>query len=112
MDSILTSIKKLLGIGEEDTAFDMDIIIHINSVLMILTQLGVGPPDGFTIEDKDDLWSDFVSPDDKSFEAVKTYMYLKVKLVFDPPPSSAAIQVFENTIKELECRLRDAADSK
>ena len=112
MDSILTSIKKLLGIGEEDTAFDMDIIIHINSVLMILTQLGVGPPDGFTIEDKDALWSDFVSPDDKSFEAVKTYMYLKVKLVFDPPPGSAVIEVFNNTIKELECRLRDAADSK
>lgn len=112
MDSILTSIKKLLGIGEEDTAFDMDITIHINSALMILTQLGVGPPNGFTIEDKDDLWSDFISPDDKSFESVKTYMYLKVKLVFDPPPSSAVIEVFNKNIKELECRLRDAADSK
>lgn len=112
MDSILTSIKKLLGIDEDDTSFDTDVTIHINSALMVLTQLGVGPPEGFAIEDKDDLWSNFIPLDYKHFESVKTYVYLKVKLVFDPPPSSAVIEVFNNTIKELEVRLNIAAESK
>ena len=84
MESILTSIKKLLGITEEYDQFDPDIIMHINSVFMILTQLGVGPAEGFSIEDDTAVWTDFIQ-DVKKLESVKTYVYLKVKLAFDPP---------------------------
>ena len=84
MDSILTSIKKLLGITEEDTSFDTDVIIQINSAFMILNQLGVGPEEGFIISDDMATWDEFL-PEGKQLEGVKTYIYLKVKLVFDPP---------------------------
>lgn len=104
-ESILTSIKKLLGLGEEYEHFDLDIIIHINTVFMILTQLGVGPSKGFTIKDKTAVWSDFIPADDLRFEAAKTFMYLKVRLVFDPPSSSAVLESFNRTISELEWRL-------
>ena len=112
MDSILTSIKKLLGIAQECTDFDMDLIIHINSVLMILTQLGVGPEKGFTIEDSRDLWKDFLEDDLSKLEAVRTFVYLKVRLIFDPPSSSAVIESINRTISELEWRLNVAAESK
>ena len=110
-DSILTSVKKLLGITEECTDFDADIIMHINSALMILTQLGVGPSEGFFIEDKTDFWDDFIT-DKGQFEAVKTYVYMKVKLMFDPPSSSAVMDAMNRTISELEWRLNVAAESK
>lgn len=109
-ESILTSIKKLLGSTKEYTIFDPDIIIHINSVFMTLTQLGVGPPEGFYIEDETSVWSDFT--DVKNFEAVKTYIYIKVKLVFDPPLSSAMIESLERQAKELEWRLNVNAETK
>lgn len=105
MDSILTSIKKLLGIAEEYTQFDTDLIIHINSVFMILTQLGVGPEKGFTISDKSKTWSDFISVEDNRFESVKTYVYQKVKLMFDPPTSSIVADAANRIISELEWRL-------
>lgn len=105
MESILTSIKKLLGVGEEYTHFDTDIVIHINTVFMTLTQLGVGPSEGFAITDKTAVWTDFIPKGDLRFEAVKTFVYLKVRLVFDPPTSSAVIESFNRTINELECRL-------
>lgn len=111
MDSILTSIKKLLGIEEEYEHFDPDIIMHINSVFMILTQLGVGPSEGFTIEDDTSIWTDFV-PDTTKIESVKTYIYLKVKLLFDPPLSSAVIESMNRTISELEWRLNVAAETE
>ena len=104
MESILTSIKKLLGLTEDYEAFDTDIIIHINSVFMILNQLGVGPNDGFRISDKSTVWLDFTS-DDKMIEAVKTYIYLKVKLIFDPPSSSTVLESYNKQISELEWRL-------
>ena len=110
-DSILTSVKKLLGITEECTDFDADIIMHINSALMILTQLGVGPSEGFFIEDKTDFWDDFIT-DIGQFEAVKTYVYMKVKLMFDPPSSSAVMDAMNRTISELEWRLNVAAELK
>ena len=110
-DSILTSIKKMLGITEECTAFDADLIIHINSVLMILTQIGVGPSEGFFIEDKGDFWEDFLEDDIEKLEAVKTFVYLKVRLIFDPPSSSAVAESFNRTISELEWRLHIAAES-
>ena len=112
MDSILTSIKKLLGIAQECTDFDIDLIIHINSVLMILTQLGVGPEKGFTIKDSRDLWEDFLEDDLSKLEAVRTFVYLKVRLIFDPPSNSAVIESINRTISELEWRLNVAAESK
>lgn len=109
MESILTSVKKLLGITEEYTQFDTDIIIHINTVFMILHQLGVGPDKPFTITNKESKWSDFIGEDD-NIEAVKTYMFMKVKLLFDPPQSSAAAEASNNVISELEWRLNVAVD--
>ena len=110
-DSILTSIKKLLGITEEYTHFDPDIIIHINSVFMILTQLGVGPPEGFSIRDKEAVWSDYLT-NSIQYESVKTYIYMKVKLMFDPPLSSSVIEAMNRMIAELEWRLNIEAESK
>lgn len=111
MESILTSIKKLLGIAEEYEFFDEDIIMHINSVFMILNQLGVGPSDGFRIEDKTTTWDDYIS-DNKNLDAVKSYIHLKVKLLFDPPLSSAVIESMKQMIQELEWRLNITAESK
>ncbi len=109
MESILTSIKKMLGILEEYEHFDMDIIIHINSVLSILTQLGIGPPEGFSIKDKEAVWTDFI-PDNPCLESVKSYVYLKVKLLFDPPLSSAVTESTNRLISELEWRINTAAE--
>ena len=108
MESILTSIKKLLGITDEYEHFDGDIIIHINTALFTLNQLGVGPSEGFSISDKTAVWNEFV--DTKKIEAVKTYVYLKVKLAFDPPQSSAHIEAIKNQIAEYEWRLNIAVD--
>ena len=111
MESILTSIKKLLGIEKDYVQFDTDIIIHINSVFMILTQLGIGPEEGFSITDEFDIWNDFIPEDDKRFEAVKTYVYLKVRLLFDPPTGSVVMGAIKEQIKELECRLNWLVES-
>lgn len=109
MDSILASIKKLLGITEEYEHFDSDIVIHINSAFSVLTQLGVGPEDGFRIEDSSTDWSEFLC-DNYRLEFVKTYVYLKVKLGFDPPLSSAAIEAINRQISELEWRINVSVD--
>lgn len=111
MESILTSVKKMLGIAEEYTHFDPDIIMHINSVFMILTQMGVGPATGFRIEDDLATWSDFTS-DDITIESVKTYMQYKVRLMFDPPDRSAVLESINKIINELEWRLHVAAEMK
>lgn len=111
MDSILLSIKKLLGIEAEYEHFDTDIIIHINSVFSILTQLGVGPENGFSIYDKNAVWHDFIQ-DSSKIEMVKTYIYLKVRLLFDPPTVSSVASSFSQMISELEWRLNITADSK
>lgn len=112
MDSILTSIKKLLGIAEEYTHFDADIIMHINSVFMTLTQLGVGPSTGFIIEDDTAYWEDFIT-DTTKLQAVKTYIYLKVRLVFDSSSlGSATLAAYERQIQELEWRLNVGAETE
>lgn len=112
MDSILTSIKKLLGIAEDYTQFDTDIIIHINSVFTTLTQLGVGPSEGFYIEDKNDEWTDFIE-DLSKIQAIKTYVYLKVRLIFDSASlGSATLAAYERQIQELEWRLNTIAESE
>lgn len=110
MESILTSIKKLLGIAEEYEHFDNDIIMHINSVFMILTQLGVGPSKGFVITDSSASWDDFLPEGGEKLQAVKTYMYMKVKLMFDPPTSSAVMESMNRMINEFEWRLNVAVD--
>ena len=110
MDSILTSVKKMLGITDEYDHFDVDLIMHINSVFMILTQMGVGPSNGFTIEDEYAIWTDFI-PAGQNLEAVKSYVYLKVRLLFDPPASSAVMEATNRMISEFEWRLHVMADS-
>lgn len=110
MESILQSIKKLIGITEDYTHFDADIIIYINSVFMILNQLGIGLPNGFSISDDISTWTDYLPEDNKNFEAVKTYMYLKIKLIFDPPMSSAVMEAMKQMISELEWRLNAEAE--
>lgn len=103
-DSILTSTKKILGVAEDYTVFDMDIITHINTAFSTLTQLGVGPPDGFMIEDEDAEWVDFIGTD-KQYNSVKSYVFLRVRQLFDPPQTSYHIASMERQIQELEWRL-------
>ena len=113
MESILTSIKKLLGVEEDYTHFDADLIMHINSVFMILTQLGVGPSQGFVIEDETATWNDFLPGDDLvRLSAVKSFVYMKVRLLFDTPSSSTVVESTNKLISELEWRLYISADSK
>lgn len=108
-ESILTSIKKLLGITEEYAHFDTDIIMHINSVFMILMQLGIGPAEGFSITGDSEVWSDFLS-DATWFESVKSYVYLKVKLIFDPPQSGTLLNAMEKQVSEFEWRCQEEQD--
>lgn len=109
MDSILTSIKQMLGITKEYTQFDNELIMHINTAFLSLTQLGVGPAEGFMIEDDSDEWFDFIG-DSTLLQAVKTCMYLKVKLIFDPPLSSSVEASMTRQIAELEWRLNAAVE--
>lgn len=109
-ESILISIKKLLGIDASYTHFDTDIIMHINSVFSILTQIGIGPAKGFTIDDEHTCWYEFLDGERADLSLVKSYIHLKVKLLFDPPLSSAAIESINRLISEFEWRLFIAAD--
>lgn len=107
-ESILESIKKLLGIATTYTVFDQDLLIHINSVFMILRQIGVGPEEGYKITGPLNVWSEF-SNNDLFIESVKTYVYLKVRLYFDPPQNSSLMQAIQSQINELEWRLNVAS---
>ena len=109
MESILNSIKKLLGIDETYEAFDTDIIMHINSVFSVLNQLGVGPEEGFYITGDTQTWTDFLG-DRKDIELVKSYVYMKVRLIFDPPQSSAVMESMNRAISEFEWRANVAVD--
>ena len=110
MQSILTSIKKLIGIGEADESFDTDIIMAINTSLAALTQMGVGPPEGYAIQSKTETWENFLGAE-KNLEAAKSYVYLKTRLLFDPPTSSALLESINNVLSELEFRIYVQADS-
>lgn len=105
MDSILVSVKKLIGIDEDDDAFDADLIMHINSSFLVLSQLGVGPDEGFYINDDSAVWTDFISDNMLLLNYVKTFVYLKAKLVFDPPSSSIATQSMQEMVREHEWRI-------
>lgn len=110
MRSILTDIKGMFGLSEGDQSFDKELIININSVFTILKQLGVGPVNGFRINDSNAEWSDFID-DEYQLDLVKTYIYLKVKLMFDiSTMTSPLIDVVKNQISECEWRLNAAAD--
>lgn len=104
MDSILTSVKKVLGIDEEYTAFDPDIIMHINAVFSTLQQLGIGPENGFSIVSKAETWSSFLG-EDSNLNAVKTYVFLRVRLLFDPPATGFGLDAMREQVKEMEWRL-------
>lgn len=110
-ESILNGIKKLLGLDTTYTDFDQDIIIHINSVFMILRQLGVGPEEGYKITGMNNVWSEFTD-DDIFIESVKSYIYLKVRMLFDPPTNSALITAVQSQISELEWRLCEVSLEK
>ena len=109
-ESILISIKKLLGIDADYRHFDPDIILHINSALAVLTQLGVGPENGFGIADDAATWQDFLGGGDTNFDGVKSYVYLKVRLLFDPPASSAVLDSMNRLINEFEWRINAATE--
>lgn len=108
-ESILNSIKSLLNIPEDDETFDQDILIHINSTFAILNQLGVGPDEGFTVTDPYTEWSTFIN-DNKMFEMVKSYTYLRVRLLFDPPASGVLKEAIVSDIAMFEWRITVAAD--
>lgn len=103
-DSILDSIKKLLGFDPDYTAFDTDIMIHINSTIMGLEQLGVGN-NNYQISSKDDTWGNYLAGTNINLEAVKSFIYLKVRLIFDPPATSFTIEAYQKQIAEYEWRL-------
>jgi hypothetical protein len=102
--SILTSVKKSLGIEEAYVIYDPDILMHINSTLSTLNQLGVGPDEGFQIEDKTPTWESFLGTDLR-YNFVPSYVLAKVRLQFDPPATSFAIQAVETQIREYEWRI-------
>lgn len=110
MESILDSVKKMLGIESEYTHFDSDIIMHINTTMSVLTQLGVGPKEGYSIADNTTTWSDYVGTD-KRLEMIKTYFGLKVRLLFDPPMSSAVMESMKQMLSEYEWRLNVAVET-
>lgn len=102
--SILQSTKKVLGLDASYTAFDEDVIMHINTAFTTLHELGVGPPDGFMIEDETAEWQDFLGHN-KALNSVKTYIYLRVRVLFDPPATSFALDAMQKQIEQLEWRL-------
>lgn len=103
--SILNTVKKILGIAPEYTAFDLDILTHINTAFSTLTQLGVGPPTGFIVDDVADEWDDFTDPADHQYNAIRSYVVLRVRMLFDPPTMSFLIAAQQEQIRELEWRL-------
>lgn len=103
-ESILNSIKKLHGISPEDTSFDIDITLHINSALMILNQLGVGPTAGFYIEDASTTWDEYIS-DRLIVEPIKSFIYIKVRLIFDPPASATVVEALKSSADEYQWRI-------
>lgn len=104
INSILDSTKKNLGIAPEYKAFDADIVTHINSVFATLQQLGVGPVEGFMIEDESDTWDTFLGGD-VPLNQVKTYVHMRIRLIFDPPANSFGISSMNDQIKEMEWRM-------
>ena len=108
-ESIFESIKSLLGPDASYDVFDQDILIHINTAISVLTQIGVGPASGFMVTGPDETWQDFIG-DDKILQMVKTYIYMKVKMAFDPPANSSVLNAYNEACKEYEWRLNVEVD--
>lgn len=108
--SILNSVKKVVGLTEDDLSFDLDIMMHTNSVFATLTQLGVGSDEGFEIEDATPTWEDFLGPD-KRFNFVKSYVYLRVRMLFDPPPTTSLATAMKEQIDEYTWRINVLRES-
>jgi hypothetical protein len=108
-ESIFESIKSLLGPDASYDVFDQDILIHINTAISVLTQLGVGPSTGIMVTGPDETWRDFIG-DDKILQMVKTYIYMKVKIAFDPPTNSSVLNAYNEACKEYEWRLNVETD--
>lgn len=103
-ESILDSIKKLIGIEDTETYFDSDIVTGVNSAFSSLNQIGIGPDDGFSISDNTKVWNNYLT-DVRTLELVKSYVHLKTKLLFDPPSSSSIVEIINKEISEFEWRL-------
>ena len=109
-ESILQTIKRMIGPSMLSNEFDTDLVVHINSVLFDLNELVVGPREGFVVTGDTETWEDFLGEDTKNLEAVKTFIYLKVKMIFDPPTVGGVINAYEKLIKEYEWRINVAVD--
>lgn len=112
MDSILSSVKRDCNVDVDCNTFDDELIRHTNSVLSSLRQMGVGPKSGFRIEDDSAEWNDFISQENPEYEEVKSYVGLKVRMIFDPPDRTVVADAIKETIKEFEWRAHFTADSK
>lgn len=112
MDSILTSVKKLLGLSEDNTSFDEDILMHINSAIFTLRQIGINAiDDEFMVESKSETFEDYLGDKTNLFQSVRLYLYYKTRLGFDPPTSATVMASIEDSIKEIECRLTYQIDA-
>lgn len=114
-ESILSTIKKLLGVTDDYDYFDQDLLIHINSALMSLSQIGVRPSQDFYTLDKDTTWSEYLGYDYQEnidFGSIKSYIYLKVKLLFDPPQNSFTIEAINKMITEMEWRINIVSENQ
>lgn len=109
-ESIFNSIKALIGPDASYEVFDQDILIHINTAIAILTQLGVGPASGFMVTGPDETWAQFLGTDDKTMNMAKSYIYMKVRIAFDPPSNSSVLSAYQEACKEYEWRLNVAVD--
>lgn len=111
MDSILNTIKKLLGVDVDDDSFDADITIHINTGIFALSQMGIGPKNVFVVNSIEQKWSDYIDSSATNLEGVKSYLYLKTKLIFDPPTNSTVIDAINKSLNELEWRMMEAIET-
>lgn len=111
-ESILVSVRQAIGLGEEHTFFDPTLIMHINSTFDVLHQLGAGPLAGYSIEGDQETWNDYFENEPKNvIQFIKSYMYVAVKLLFDPPQNSFLVKQLEDQKKEYEWRINVAAES-
>lgn len=111
MDSILNNVKKLLGIDSDDDSFDVDVMTIINSTILSLAQMGIGPSNGFIVTSIENEWADWIVTPTINLEGIKTYLYLKTKLIFDPPTNSTVIEAFNKSLSELEWRMMLAVET-
>ena len=111
MESILDTIKQLLGIPTDDDSFDTDVKVNINAAIFTLSQIGIGPSNGYIVTSNTQMWNDYIGSSLINLEGVKNYIYLKTKLIFDPPTNSTTIQAINESLKELEWRMQLAVET-